>query len=116
MAGKPGRYMSIEKGLRAVRLPKMRISEIYRDLVIQMMVSVISARMASPFKQAAKIGLRSGIFYDPLESFENVEKSLRFQSETLKKTTGEGRLFQFAGKPRILFSFIPAGIQIPGRG
>jgi hypothetical protein len=35
IAGKPGRYMSIEKGLSAVRLPKIRITEIYFDLIIQ---------------------------------------------------------------------------------
>jgi hypothetical protein len=40
IAGKPGRYMSMEKGLSAVRLPKMRISETYLDLVIQIMVAM----------------------------------------------------------------------------
>ena len=35
IAGKPGKYISMEKGLRAVRLPKISINETYLDLVIQ---------------------------------------------------------------------------------
>ena len=34
MAGNPGRYMSIEKGVSAVRLPRISISETYLDLVM----------------------------------------------------------------------------------
>ena len=35
IAGNPGRYMSMEKGLSAVRLPSIRMSETYLDFVIQ---------------------------------------------------------------------------------
>jgi len=34
IAGKPGKYMSIENGAKAVRLPKIRIMEKYLDFVI----------------------------------------------------------------------------------
>ena len=35
MAGNPGKYMSIENGVKAVRLPKIRTNEKKRDFVIQ---------------------------------------------------------------------------------
>jgi hypothetical protein len=41
IAGKPGKYISMENGLSAVRLPKIRIKEIYLDLVIQMRIQLV---------------------------------------------------------------------------
>ena len=56
MAGKPGKYISMEKGLSAVRLPKIRIKEIYLDLVILMLVSIILKNGKIAFG-LAKIGV-----------------------------------------------------------
>jgi hypothetical protein len=41
MAGNPGRYMSIEKGVSAVRLPRISISETYLgfDMAMTFIVS-----------------------------------------------------------------------------
>ena len=43
IAGNPGRYMSIEKGVNAVRLPRISISETYLDFDMAMTFIVLGS-------------------------------------------------------------------------
>ena len=43
IAGNPGRYMSIETGVNAVRLPRISISEIYLDFDMTMTFIVLGS-------------------------------------------------------------------------
>ena len=43
IAGNPGRYMSIEKGVSAVRLPRISISETYLDFDMAMTFIVLGS-------------------------------------------------------------------------